>query len=178
MNLLDLARDKGLNPKRVSSTNGGEYHSSCPVCGGKDRFVMQPHFKAKNCEGTYFCRQCDAGGDSIQFCREFLGKDFLSAMEYLGLPPPEKSFIPDWRNKSEPETLKPPNKAWLARAEEIVQLGEHYIQKAPAILEMLALVRSFVFLFIVPRVYFFMIGNNTVELAFLLSVFVFPKDDS
>ena len=138
MDLIDLAREAGLNPKRVASTKGGEYHSSCPDCEGKTRFVIQPHFKAKNCEGRYFCRQCDAGGDSIQFCMEYLDKDFRSAVEYLHLSLPEKTLIPDWRGRSTPEVLNPPKESWSTRAEEIVQLGEYYIQKAPAILEMLA----------------------------------------
>ncbi len=42
MNLLDLASLAGLNPKKVASTKGGEYHSACPSCGGRDRFILQP----------------------------------------------------------------------------------------------------------------------------------------
>jgi hypothetical protein len=40
--LLGLVHQMGINPKRVSSTKGGEYKSPCPSCGGKDRFTIQP----------------------------------------------------------------------------------------------------------------------------------------
>ena len=40
MQLLDLVQADGLAPKKVASTNGGEYHSPCPGCGGKDRFII------------------------------------------------------------------------------------------------------------------------------------------
>lgn len=30
MNLIDLARQAGLQPKWVASTAGDEYHSACP----------------------------------------------------------------------------------------------------------------------------------------------------
>ena len=40
MEILKLAFQDGLNPKKVAATNGGEYHSPCPECGGKDRFII------------------------------------------------------------------------------------------------------------------------------------------
>ena len=30
MEILELAFQDGLNPKKVAATNGGEYHSPCP----------------------------------------------------------------------------------------------------------------------------------------------------
>ena len=141
MDLLDLAREIGLAPKRIASTNGGEYHSSCPSCGGNDRFIIHPSAMAKRCDGRFFCRQCEARGDAIQFCMDFLGKDFLSALEYLGLPAPDRiprDSIPDWRKEPSPKVLELPNASWLARAEEIVQIGEHYLCKTPEKLAWLA----------------------------------------
>jgi DNA primase len=141
MDLLDLARETGLNPKKVASTKGGEYHSACPSCGGKDRFIIHPSVRAKNCDGRFLCRQCEIKGDAIQFCMDFLGKDFLSALEYLGLPAPDRpprDAISDWRKKPSPKVLELPNAEWLARAEELVQIGEHYLCKAPEKLGWLA----------------------------------------
>lgn len=40
MDLLTLVRTKGINPKRVAGTHGGEYHSACPSCGGKDDLLF------------------------------------------------------------------------------------------------------------------------------------------
>ncbi|MCH9625153.1 MAG: hypothetical protein S4CHLAM123_03220 [Chlamydiales bacterium] len=66
MNLLTLAREYGLEPKRKSSTYGGEYASSCPNCGGKDRFLIWP------IQNRYWCRQCCMSGNTTTFHREFL----------------------------------------------------------------------------------------------------------
>jgi DNA primase len=79
MSLLEIAKELGLEPVKVSSTSGGEFHSSCPECGGADRFCLWPEKKQKKCSGSYWCRQCDIRGDSIQFCRDFLGMDFKDA---------------------------------------------------------------------------------------------------
>ncbi|MES2344647.1 MAG: primase-helicase zinc-binding domain-containing protein [Chlamydiota bacterium] len=67
MSLLHFAQELGISPKRIASTCGGEYHSPCPKCGGKDRFIIWKE------TGRYWCRQCDLKGDSIQFCRDFFG---------------------------------------------------------------------------------------------------------
>ncbi|MDP1607808.1 MAG: primase-helicase zinc-binding domain-containing protein [Chlamydiales bacterium] len=76
--IVELVSEFGLSPKRVASTNGGEYASSCPACGGNDRFRIWAM------QDRYWCRRCDAKGDAIQFCRDFLGMDYHSACEKLG----------------------------------------------------------------------------------------------
>jgi DNA primase len=76
--ILDFAREAGLKPGKISSTKGGQYASACPVCGGKDRFTIWAG------EGRYWCRQCKINGDSIQFCRDFLGMTFKEAKEKSG----------------------------------------------------------------------------------------------
>jgi hypothetical protein len=83
MNLLLFAQEYGLNPKKVASTRGGEYASSCPVCGGDDRFRIQPEYKG----GRYFCRysdSCGSFGDAIQFLIDFMGYSFKDAAERVG----------------------------------------------------------------------------------------------
>ncbi len=76
--LLELVQEMGINPKKVSASRGGEFHSSCPQCGGKDRFIIWEK------ESRYWCRQCEQHGDAIQFCRDFLGMTFKSACERVG----------------------------------------------------------------------------------------------
>ena len=77
MNILDLVREINLHPKRVSSTNGGEYKSECPKCqAGTDRFCIWPN---EGDSGRYWCRVCECNGDGIQFCRDFLGMTFQEA---------------------------------------------------------------------------------------------------
>ena len=85
MNLLDLAIRIGINPVYVAGTQGGEYHSPCPSCSGKDRFRIQPFRKMTKCTGFYKCRKCDKSGDAIQFCRDFLNMSYNEAVKFLNL---------------------------------------------------------------------------------------------
>ena len=73
MKILELAFQDNLDPKRVASTNGGEYHSPCPACGGNDRFIIWPS------QNRYYCRQCEKSGDVIQYFRDFHGLSFREA---------------------------------------------------------------------------------------------------
>ena len=78
MQLLDLVQADGLAPKKVASTNGGEYHSPCPGCGGKDRFIIW------NKSNRYLCRRCEKKGDLIQYLRDFHKLSYLEACTRLG----------------------------------------------------------------------------------------------
>ena len=109
--IIDLAIEYGLHPKRVASTNGGEYHSSCPRCGGKDRFIIW------NQRNRYYCRQCEAKGGSIQFCRDFLGMSFKEACNKIGTDtcnslPARKLF----HQRFEPTRAVIPPQKWQKKA--------------------------------------------------------------
>ncbi len=43
--------------KKVADTCGGEWAGACPLCGGKDRFRIQPFFEG----GRWWCRGCGDG---------------------------------------------------------------------------------------------------------------------
>jgi DNA primase len=73
--LLELAQKNGLSPVKMTAT---EYASSCPVCGGNDRFRLWPE------SGRYWCRQCGAKGDAIQFLRDFSGLSYKEAVRVAG----------------------------------------------------------------------------------------------
>lgn len=63
----------------VARTKGGEYHGPCPICGGEDRFFVQP-------EKKYFkCRSCGINGDVITYLKEVRGMSFREASEYIGV---------------------------------------------------------------------------------------------
>lgn len=72
MNLVDLAKEAGLCPIRC----GESYSSSCPGCGGKDRFIIWTN-------NRYWCRRCEKHGDCIQFCKDFLGMSYVDACKKL-----------------------------------------------------------------------------------------------
>lgn len=68
--LVELMQELGISPKKTSAT---EFHSSCPNCQGKDRFVIWPQTE------RFWCRRCGKSGDLIQFCRDFFQLDFKDA---------------------------------------------------------------------------------------------------
>ncbi|MBE6442307.1 MAG: DNA primase [Desulfovibrio desulfuricans] len=87
MTILDLLSQRGLQPRRVAGTHGGEYACACPGCGGRDRFHAWPEQQGKGCPGgTWYCRGCRKGGDCIQFLREFEGMGYREACAALRLP--------------------------------------------------------------------------------------------
>lgn len=80
VNLIDLIPTQ---LKKVASTNGGEYAGACPMCGGKDRFRVQPNAKPNP---RWFCRHCsERGGDAIAFIMKHRNCDFKEAVRELNL---------------------------------------------------------------------------------------------
>lgn len=90
MNVLQLYRAKGLQDKRVGSTNGDEYAGPCPGCHGDDRFHIWP--EQNEGEGSWWCRQCGKAGDGIQFLKDFQGMNYRDACKELGRISGEKSL--------------------------------------------------------------------------------------
>lgn len=64
----------------------GEYVGACPLCGGTDRFGINPTKRIFN------CRQCDLGGnDGIALVMGVKGLEFVPACEWiLNEPPPAR----------------------------------------------------------------------------------------
>lgn len=146
MRLLELAETVGLNPKRVSETAGGEYHSACPSCGGKDRFIMQPNRQMPNCMGSFWCRRCEIHGDSIAFARVFNKLDFWSAVEAANgtLPSVKKGkralrykIVTNKQTSDPNRILIMPNQVWINRAAEIIKKDHLCLLKQSELLRML-----------------------------------------
>lgn len=103
MTLLLNIINRDVKLKRAASTGGGEYHGPCPVCGGNDRFRVQPN---QGKTGRYACRQCGIHGDGIDYLRNIKGLTFQEACKELDYTPPENTtqailnrHIDDsWRN--------------------------------------------------------------------------------
>lgn len=142
MKLILFAEQIGLQPKRVASTHGGEYHSACPDCGGNDRFIIQPLRQMKSCKGYYFCRQCGIHGDTIQFCREYLHiSNFQEAVDYAeGNLPNQPDYLLSRENKSEAlflAKLSKPNNIWSEQAKKVVEEAHKNIWHESDILQWL-----------------------------------------
>lgn len=140
MTILELAHQTGINPKWAANTGGGEYHSSCPVCGGTDRFYIQPYRQMGKCLGSYCCRQCGINGDAIQFAREFLNYSFQEAVQAVNAIMPERVTLPPFSisYRSRPATLQKPPIEWIERATEFVAQAHENILLKKDILEYLA----------------------------------------
>lgn len=110
MILLELAVQIGLHPKKEASSKGGEYSASCPACSGENRFRMWPNQPPR---GRYWCRRCRIKGDSIQFCRDFLGATFKEARERMGEP-----LLTSWAAK---KVTHFPTNSWQEKAEEFCE---------------------------------------------------------
>lgn len=72
--LLEVASRLGVAGLKRA---GVEHVGPCPVCGGKDRFGINPAL------GVFVCRVCDVGGDGLAMVQHVLACDFKSALAYL-----------------------------------------------------------------------------------------------
>jgi hypothetical protein len=119
MNLLDLAPQAGLQPKWAAGTKGGEYHSACPECGGKDRFSIHPNNPSDRCLGTYVCRYGCMGGDTLSFAIDVLGwecTDAFTAIEHTE-PVDRKAF----KYTPTPTECELPSALWIKQATSLVE---------------------------------------------------------
>lgn len=135
MNLLELVSELNLVSRRSSVTKGGEYHSACPGCGGKDRFILWPE------QGRYWCRQCDKKGDTIQFCRDFLGMDYRSACAKAGIEPKKmevSSYSLPFRQEFSPEPAGIPSEIWQKKAKEFALLCHDSLLKNDEAIQLLS----------------------------------------
>lgn len=125
--LLDL---DSLSSARQKTPH--EYAAPCPACGGHDRFVILPH---RPPTGRYFCRQCGASGDGIDYLRTFEGMSYPDACRAFGITPkqytrqernaPQKRNMghsgayqrrPAQRQQPFPCKVKMPSEQWQAQA--------------------------------------------------------------
>jgi len=135
MILLDLAKMAGVEPKWAASTQGGEYHSACPACGGKDRFYMQPNKVLRKCSGYYACRGCGKSGDSIQFCIDFLGLTFKDAAKQIGIELDEAQSIFQKTSAVTALPLVAPSSLWVEKAGLFVEWAHQNLLQQPDILK-------------------------------------------
>lgn len=78
IDLLGYVQGRTSLQKKVYQTSdrGKEYKGPCPMCGGKDRFRVQPEYK----DGRWYCRQCaPKGGNLIALIMQVENLDFRAA---------------------------------------------------------------------------------------------------
>jgi len=101
-----------------------EYHSNCPWCGGKDRFVTRPD------TGQYTCSIRDSGcgrhGDGIDFLVEYAHMTRQEAIEELAL---EHVSFAESRQTRQQETGKdaPPSTKWQETGWTLVERAERLL---------------------------------------------------
>ena len=128
--LLELITQDGLTPARKGPD---EWSAPCPSCGGHDRFIIHP------AAGRYWCRQCGAKGDSIEYLRRFRGMSYHQAAEYAGRPTssPARQTGPRTAQAAARTAPPPPPEAWTAQAEKLVTEAHSALVGKPARLEWL-----------------------------------------
>ncbi|MBT4498511.1 MAG: hypothetical protein HOC74_12350 [Gemmatimonadetes bacterium] len=113
MNLLDLI-GQDIPLVRAAATHGGEYAGPCFICGGKDRFRFWPsHPDGK---GKFWCRQCGAHGDAIDYLRQLHNLSYPEACERLHIPPSNTGRPAAPTPQRKPQLLHPPSAAWQEQA--------------------------------------------------------------
>lgn len=125
--ILDILRrnlSDSSKLKHISAAKGGEWCSPCPVCGGKDRFRCWPSqdggavAQQHGVPGTWWCRQCDQGGDVFDLLKFAEGLDFHAACKELRIELAESSrrIRPLRQQKQEqgwaPTEWKIPSEKW------------------------------------------------------------------
>lgn len=78
--LTDLFREYGFTLKQKTAE---EWSSACPVCGGSKRCSLWPG--EGEGRGYYWCRECGAKGDGIQFLRDYAGMSYADACKRIGV---------------------------------------------------------------------------------------------
>jgi len=131
--LIGLLRSRGLQPVYQAATHGGEHACPCPLCGGRDRFRIWPGQEGgpacsrAGVPGTWYCRQCGRGGDTLQFLLDVEGLDFAEACKALNVEPPARRPglpplpRPPVRPAFEPRSPEAPAALWRERAASLVE---------------------------------------------------------
>ena len=136
--LLELSREAGLNPRRKAATYGGEYCSSCPKCGGDDRFLIWPQKQMKNVQGAYWCRVCDIRGDTIQFCVDVLGLNYPAAFKKCQVKGDRSQFKPMGTVFYESLSDLKANPTWKKEMGALVDRAHQAIDSHASVLAMLS----------------------------------------
>ncbi len=140
VDILALFQAHGLHPVKVTAV---EWSSPCPACGGRDRCRIWPEDNAGR--GAYWCRQCEASGDSIQFLRDYENLSYQEACQRVGVPAVAGSSLPRLDRGRGREVAPfssaptpPPSEVWAAKATAFVGWAHEHLLANPEQLAWLA----------------------------------------
>jgi|GEM_PF-687854 len=111
---------------QTARTKGGELHGPCPFCGGRDRFYVQ-RAAGHGERPLWRCRQCELGGDAVDYVQRRDGLTKGEALRELGIG--RMSSLSYGRAAAPLETepqapVEPPSAAWQATALALVEDAE------------------------------------------------------
>ena len=118
----DLLALAGVELRKIAGTGGGEYAGPCPICGGRDRFRVQPNGAGGP---RWYCRQCGGGQwhDAIDLVQQRDRVDFAEAVARLTGSAPELASAPTAAPApaAMPEPTEAPGALWQERAQTFCQ---------------------------------------------------------
>jgi DNA primase len=123
--LLSLAKQY-TSLRKVASTHGGEYAGPCPICGGEDRFRIQP---TRNPWGMWFCRNCtgERWHNAIDLVMMVRGISFPEACKALTDGKiPTTSFKKKYK-KPIIQAYSPPEEKWQTSAQKFIMESEEIL---------------------------------------------------
>jgi hypothetical protein len=115
--ILGVARNFGARLRR----SGAEWVGPCPVCGGTDRFAINPS------KGLWNCRGCDRGGDAIDLVRHITGSSFALAVELVDGSPSTISQPPSRQPPPLKTTTESAIRIWRASVDPRGTVVERYL---------------------------------------------------
>jgi DNA primase len=118
VNVLDIVADT----RRAGATNGGEYSSPCPWCGGTDRFRLWPEHPSGR--SRFWCRRCARSGDEIDLLRELRGMSFQEAAVAIGQAEPSRGR---GSSRKQNDSVTAPCASWQGRAAKVAEAAEQVL---------------------------------------------------
>lgn len=138
MNILELVKEAGLDPKKKAACHGDEYSSPCPFCkDGDDRFLIWPNRSNKNGRlqgGRFSCRICGKYGDAITFLRELHGLSYQDACARLRIEPVKRSGVFTKSEEYKPPLAADPSEVWIEKATSFVNWCHAALMRSPSAL--------------------------------------------
>lgn len=116
----ELMLEDGFAIRRESV---GEFSSSCPRCGGRDRFRVWPERRGKS---RFWCRKCGIHGDAADYLQMVRGMSAADALRVMGVERVEQFERRVLLSPPAPtRTWSQQPAEWHTQADEAVMMAHH-----------------------------------------------------